>query len=158
MVVTGCISREGLRRAVDWKVLALIIGTIPLGLALEQQEVAARVADGLVAAASPWGPAALVAALFVLTAAVAMLSTNAAAAVIVAPIATQAAVLDLLSPRTALLAVAYGCSCAFMLPFAQWNLLVMAPGGYRAGDYLRVGVGMSLVMALTVIVLLSLLG
>ena len=53
--------------------------------------------------------------------------------------------------------MAYGCSGAFILPFAQWNLLVMAPGGYRASDYMKVGLGLSLVMGATAVAALSLL-
>lgn len=157
MVATGCISRQGLRRAMDWKVLALIVGTVPLGIALEEQGVSAAAADGILGIAPGLGAPAVLAALFLLAAAVAMLSTNAAAAVIVAPVATQAAFAGGVDPRTALLAVAYGCSCAFMLPFAQWNLLVMVPGDYRASDYLRVGFGLSVVTAVTAIACLVLL-
>lgn len=158
MVTTGCISLPALKRAVDWKILALIVGTIPLGTALDQQGVAALVAGGVEALGPALGVAGGVAALFLLAAIVATLSTNAAAAVIVAPVAVEAARVAMgLTPHTALLAVAYGCSGAFMLPFAQWNLLVISPGGYRAMDFIRVGLGQTLVMAATVIVVLSLL-
>ena len=58
--------------------------------------------------------------------------------------------------RDALLVMGYGCSCAFLLPFAQCNILVMAPGGYKTRDFVRVGAWMSLVMAITTIVLFSL--
>ena len=157
MVVSGCISPQGLRRAVDWKVLALIVGTVPLGVALQEQGVAAVAADGILSAVQGFGTPAVLAALFVLAAVVAMLSTNAASAVVVTPVAAQAALAGGLDLRVALLAVAYGCSCAFILPFAQWNLLVMAPGGYKAVDYLRVGIGLSLLMGATAVACLSLL-
>ncbi len=157
MVITGCISPQGLRRAIDWKVLALIVGTVPLGVALEEQGVAAAAADGILAAVQGLGTPAVLAALFLLAAVVAMLSTNAASAVIVTPVAAQVALAGGLDLRVALLAVAYGCSCAFILPFAQWNLLVMAPGGYRSTDYLKVGLLLSLLMGATAVACLSLL-
>ena len=157
MVVTGCITSQGLRRAVDWKVLALIVGTVPLGVALQEQGVAAAAADGILSAVQGFGTPAVLAALFLLAAVVAMLSTNAASAVVVTPVAAQAALAGGLDLRVALLAVAYGCSCAFILPFAQWNLLVMGPGGYKSGDYLKVGLGLSLVVAVTAVGCLSLL-
>ena len=56
-----------------------------------------------------------------------------------------------------LLAVAYGASCAFVLPFAhQCNLMVMGPGGYRTRDFARVGIGLSIVMAVTAVAVLAL--
>jgi di/tricarboxylate transporter len=157
MVATGCISFDGLRRAVDFKVLALIVGTIPLGAALQEQHVADAAATGILHLSAPLGAAAVLTALFLLAALMAMLSTNAAAAVIVAPVAGQAALAAQISPNVALLAVGYGCSCAFMLPFAQCNLLVMGPGAYRARDFLWVGLGLSVVMAVTTVACLSFL-
>ena len=50
----------------------------------------------------------------------------------------------------------YGCSCAFLLPFAQCNILVMAPGGYTTRDFVRVGAAMSVVMALVTILAFTL--
>ena len=67
--------------------------------------------------------------------------------VIVAPVA----VATTLDPKVGLLAVAYGASCAFLLPFAQCNILVMAPGGYKTRDFLRLGSMMTVVMALATI-------
>ncbi|MFV1959260.1 MAG: SLC13 family permease [Planctomycetota bacterium] len=157
MVVTGCLSRAGLRRAVDWKVLALIVGTIPLGAALESTGVASEVAGGILTLVAGHGEIAVLGALFALAAVTAMLSTNAAAAVIVMPGAVRAAGAAGMGPRLALLAVAFGCSTNFLSPFAQWNLLVMAPGGYRARDYLKVGVGQFLVFAAATLVCLALL-
>lgn len=151
MVVTGCISMSGLKRAIDWKVLALVVGTIPLGVALQEQGVAETVGRGIVLSVESLGTPALIASLYLIAAVAAMLSTNAAAAVIVTPVATAAAQVGGIDVRVALLAVAYGCSGGFALPFAQCNLLVMSPGGYRALDYLRVGLGMLLVVAVTVV-------
>ena len=76
---------------------------------------------------------------------------------IIAPIAAQVAAHGALAMETALLTVAYGCSCSFVLPLSQWNLMVMGPGGYQTRDFLRFGGGLSLVMGATVVVLLSIL-
>jgi len=157
MVVTGCISTSGLRRAIDWQVLALVVGTVPLGVALQEQGVAAAVGRGIVDSVESLGMPAVVAALYLIASLAAMLSTNAAAAVIVTPVAAEAALAGGLDVRVALLAVGFGCSSNFMLPFSQCNLLVMSPGGYRATDYLRVGPGLMLVSAVTVVACLVLL-
>jgi len=156
MGATRCISIEALRRAVDWKVIFLIVGTIPLGDALDRHHVAGEAAGLVRAAAEHLGDAGALSALFLLGAVLAVLTSNAAAAVIGAPVALQACAGGAIDVRHALLAMGYGCSCAFLLPFAQCNILVMAPGGYRTRDFVRVGGWTSVVMAATTIVLLSL--
>ena len=155
MILTRCISRSGLRRCMDWGVLCLIIGTLPLGRALEVHGIADIVADLMKEVA--WNDLSLFALLFLLGAAFSMLASNAAAAVIVAPVAVKAAAVMGVDMKAALLAMAYGCSCNFIVPYSQCNLRVVAPGGYRPRDFLRAGIAMSLVMAATTIVTLSFL-
>ncbi|MFQ5749980.1 MAG: SLC13 family permease, partial [Planctomycetota bacterium] len=82
MRATRCVSAAGMRRAIDWRVLFLIIGTIPLGTALASRGVAAAAADHLLAMVSGLGPPAVLTALFFLAAAVALTTTNSAAALI----------------------------------------------------------------------------
>ncbi len=85
-------------------------------------------------------------------------SNNAATAVILAPVAWMAAQGSGISPTKAFLAVAYGTSCAFLLPFAhQCNLMVMGPAAYETRDFVRAGLGMSVVVAIGTITLLSIL-
>ncbi len=156
MILTRCISRSGLRRCMDWSVLCLLAGTMPLGFALEQQGIASQAAGWLTAMSD--SPTLLFGMLFLLAAAFSNLASNAAAAVIMAPVAAQVA-LDVpgIETKAALLAMAYGCSCNFIVPYSQCNLLVMAPGGYGAKDFIRVGLAASLVMALTTILALEFL-
>ncbi|GJM45387.1 MAG: SLC13 family permease [Gemmatimonadota bacterium] len=155
MIGSGCLSIEEARRSIEWKVVLLIAGTLPLGLALETTGVAALAAHALLGATLPLGAPAVIGSLFFLAAVISVTSSNSAAAVIIAPIAAEVATRGALGLETALLAVAYGCSCAFILPMAQWNLMVMAPGGYQARDFFRFGIGLSLVMGATVVGLLS---
>jgi di/tricarboxylate transporter len=157
MIGTGCVRPDDARRAVEWKVVFLVAGTLPLGLALETTGVAAQVAQGLLGLTAPLGAAVTLASLFFLAMTVAVLSSNSAAAVIIAPIAGSVAASGAVGLEAGLLAVAYGCSCAFILPLAQWNLMVMGPGGYQARDFLRFGAGMSIVMAATTVAMLVLL-
>jgi di/tricarboxylate transporter len=82
---------------------------------------------------------------------------NAAAAVIMAPIAFNAALVLDLSPDPFLMAVAVGASCAFLTPIGhQSNTLVMGPGGYQFGDYWRLGLPLSVVAALAAVPLILL--
>ncbi|MEM7246069.1 MAG: SLC13 family permease [Acidobacteriota bacterium] len=146
MIGTGCLSLAQAYRAIDWTVLFLLIGTIPLGLALEQHGVAKTVAEGLLEMTGPLGPMALMASLFVLAAGAAITMSNAAAASLIAPIALVAARQANLPEGPVLLAVAHGCSCAYVLPYHQWNLIVMGPGDYQPNDFLRVGIPHSIVV------------
>lgn len=156
MLLTRCVSSEGLKRCFDWKVLALVVGTVPLGAAMEQHGVAAAIADGVEPLGALFGPFGLLGGLFVLSAVLSNAASNAAAAVVLSPVALSAALGSGVSPAAALLAVAYGASCAFVLPFSsQPMILVMAPGGYRTRDFLRIGVLQSVLMFLTAVGLLA---
>lgn len=156
MVATGCLSKPGLTRAVDWNVICLIIGTLPLGIALDQHGAASLAAGAVTGVGEALGPPGVIAVLFLIAAVMATLTSNAAAAVIMAPVAARAAGPAGIELTGALLAVAYGASCAFLLPFAQCNILVFAAGGYRTRDFVRVGIWMSLVMGVVTVLVLSL--
>lgn len=154
-LLTGCVTRRDALQSIEWPVLALIAGTLPLGLALERHGVAAKGAEILLAGTAGLAPAWTLAALFGAAAAVSLATSNAAAAVILAPVAGAVALQAGLPERTALLAVVYGCSCAFVAPFSQCNLMVASPGGYRARDFLRAGSLLSLVVAAVAVALLA---
>jgi di/tricarboxylate transporter len=156
LVVTGCLSRSALVRAIDWNVIALIMGTLPLGMALAEHGVAELAADTILGLSGGSEAGALI-LLFVVSAVLAVLTSNAAAAVIVAPVAAVAAETGF-DIKAGLLAVAYGASCAFVLPFGnQCNLMVMGPGGYTARDYWRAGAGLTVLVTVTTVLLLVIL-
>ena len=158
MVATGCVSLRGAQESIDFRILFLIIGTVPLGDALFQTGVAGMLAESLFPAGSSLGDFYVFGVLFAVSALLSTTSNNAAAAVILAPVAYAAAESSGVDVGKAFLAVAYGASCAFILPFAhQCNLMVMGAGGYRTKDFVRVGVGLSIVMAVTAVALLALL-
>jgi di/tricarboxylate transporter len=156
MIGTRCVTARGAHRAVDWRVLFMIIGTIPLGLALEETGVAARVAEGILELQPYGGKPLILLCLFLLSSVIAVLVNNAAAAVVLAPVAALSANALQIPINTTYLAVAIGASCAFTLPFGnQCCLMVMGPGGYSARDYLRAGVGISILMTATTVFLLT---
>ncbi len=157
MVFTSCLSIASARKSVDFTILFLVIGTIPLGIALEQSQVAAKMATAVLLLEPSVGVPGLIGALFVLAAVLSTTSNNSAAAIILAPVAAEVAAASPLDVSRAFLAVAFGASCTFVLPFAhQCNLLVMGPAGYSTRDFVRVGVPMSILMAVTTVTLLSL--
>jgi di/tricarboxylate transporter len=157
MVATGCVSLQGAKDAVDFRILFLIIGTIPLGDALFQTGVADNLAVALFPVGMNIGNFYIFGVLFSISALLSITSNNASAAVILAPVAFAAAESSGVDVTKAFLAVAYGTSCAFILPFAhQCNLMIMGPGGYRTKDFIKVGLGLSFVMAITAVLILLL--
>ncbi|MDJ0803470.1 MAG: SLC13 family permease [Desulfobacterales bacterium] len=157
MVATGCVSLRGATKAIDLRILFLIIGTVPLGDALFQTGVAGKLAATLFPAGMDLGPFYVFGVLFAVSTLLSVTSNNAAAAVILSPVAYAAAESSGVDVGMAFLAVAYGASCAFVLPFAhQCNLMVMGSGGYTTKDFVKVGAGLSIVMAATAVILLSL--
>jgi len=146
MVVTRCLTMEEAYRAIDWKVIFLLGGIIPLGLAMEQTGAAGWLADIVLAPFASHGPLVILAVLYIVTALLTEFMSNTAAAVLLALIALSlAGGLDV-SPRPFLVAITFAASTSFATPIGyQTNTMVFAPGGYRFFDYTRVGGPLNLV-------------
>ena len=140
MVLLGVLTVEQAYRAINWTTVILVGAMIPLSTAMDQSGAAAAMAETLVRVVGNAGPYALLAGLFVLTAILGQLISNTATALIVIPIAVSAATGMGLSPRPVLMSVAVAAAAAFLTPVATpVNLMVMGPGGYRFGDYWKLG-------------------
>ena len=140
MVLLRVVSVDGAYRAINWTTVVLVAGMIPLSTAMTATGAADLVADTLVGVVRSAGPYALLAGLFVITAVMGQLISNMATALIVIPIAVAAA-LDLgVSPQPVLMSVTVAAAAAFLTPVATpVNMMVMGPGGYRFGDYWKLG-------------------
>ena len=149
MVATGLLSLRLAYASVEWPVIILLGAMLPVGEALETTGGAATIAN-LLLDASAWLPSAgTLAGLLVVTMLLSNVINNAAAAVLVAPIGVALATALGASLDPFLMAVAVGASCAFLTPIGhQSNTLVMGPGGYRFGDYLYLGVPVTIIVAL----------
>jgi di/tricarboxylate transporter len=146
MVVTGCIRIEEAYQAIDWKIIFLLGGILPLGLALEQTGGAVWLTDRLLAPAMGVGPLAVLAALYITTAVLTETMSNNAAAVLLAPIAFSAARTMNVDPRPFLVAITFAASTSFATPVGyQTNTMVYAPGGYRFTDFSKLGIPLNLV-------------
>jgi di/tricarboxylate transporter len=152
MVLLGVISLRQAYAAIDWPVLILLGALIPVGLAIESTKLAELIAQATVALGQVAPGWVVLAVLMVGTMFLSDLVNNAAAAVMMCPIAIAAAHGLEASPDPFLLSVAIGASCAFLTPVGhQSNLLVMGPGGYRFGDYWRLGLVLeALIVAIAV--------
>lgn len=147
MVVLGCLNLRQAARALDLRIYLLIGAAFAMGASLQESGAAEMMANAAVNAAMPYGPAALLIGLFAMVAVLTNILSNAATAVLFAPIAVNAAIKFADTPEmenklavAAVMTVIYAANCSFATPIAyQTNLLVMGPGNYRFMDYLRVG-------------------
>jgi len=152
MVLARLLEPAEAYRAIDWSVIVLLAAMIPVGQALETTGGADLIAAQILAVAH--GQPSWLALGIVLVGAMALSNVvnNAAAAVLVAPIALGLSEQLGLAPDAALMAVAVGASCAFLTPIGhQSNALVMEPGGYRFGDYWRLGLPLSVVVTVVAV-------
>ena len=148
MVVAGVIRPAEAYDAVNWEVVFLLAGVVPLGLAMQQTGGAAFVA-GYVTLAAEAIPVLVTVALFYLPAGLlANVITPVASVALVLPIAVDAARRIGASEFAFALAVTFAASTAFMTPVGyQTNLMVYSPGGYRFTDYVKVGAPLQLLLA-----------
>jgi len=152
MVLTGLVGLEELYESIDMPVIVLLAAMLPIGQALETTGGSELVAGGLLEVARSVPLAATLALLMTAVMLLSNVVNNAAAAVLAAPIAIELAQGMDVSADLFLMAVAISASCAFLTPVGhQSNALVMVPGGYRFGDYWRMGLPASvLVVAVAV--------
>ncbi len=152
MVLTRLLDTSEAYRAIDWSVIVLLAAMIPVGQALESTGGAALIAGQILDVAAGQAPWVALTIILVGSMLLSNVVNNAAAAVLVAPIALGISAQLGLSPDAALMAVAVGTSCAFLTPIGhQSNALVMEPGGYRFGDYWRLGLPLSAVVTATAV-------
>jgi di/tricarboxylate transporter len=156
MVASGCVKLEAIYRVISWKAVVLIAGMLPLATALTKTGAAVLMANGLVAALGSLGPLAMLAAVFLVTALVGLFLSNSATAVLIAPVAIEAAQALHVSPHAFAMTVAIACCAAYVTPVSSpVNMLVMEPGGYSFGDYLKVGLPLLLLTMLITIALVA---
>ena len=126
--------------SIEWPVIVLLGSMIPLGVALESSGGTALIADGITGLAEGYSPVVVLTLLMIVTMTLSDVMNNTATAVIAAPIALDIANRLQVSPDPFLMAVAVAASCAFLTPIGHKNnTLIMGPGGYRFGDYWRMG-------------------
>jgi len=155
MVLTGCLSIEEAHESIDWRTVFLVAGMLPLGIAMESTGAARFIADLMLNALDGLGPLAALAGVYLLAALVTQPMSNAAAMVLVVPIAIDTAHSLGANHLAFVLAVVVGGVTSFLTPVGhKANVLVFGPGGYKFFDYARVGVLLTLVIfTVTMIVL-----
>jgi di/tricarboxylate transporter len=140
IVLLRVLTVEQAYRAINWTTVILVGAMMPLSTAMDKSGAAKLMAATLVHLVGNAGPYALLAGLFVLTAILGQLISNTATALIMIPISMAAAAEIGVSARPVLMSIAVASAAAFLTPIATpVNLMVMGPGGYRFGDYWKLG-------------------
>ena len=149
-----CIDMESAYRSIHWPGIILIVGMMPFAIALQKTGGVALIVQGLTDVAGGKGPHLMLLCLFVLCATIGLFISNTATAVLMAPIGIAAAHQMGVSPYPFTMIIAIAASAAFMTPVSSpVNTLVMAPGGYRFGDFIKIGVPFTLVVLAVSVVL-----
>jgi len=147
MILTGIMPLRQLYESVEWSVIVLLGSMIPIGVALEASGGTGLIASGIVTAAADISPAAVLVILMIVTMTLSDVMNNVATAVITAPIAVNIANTLHVSPDPFLMCVAVASSCAFLTPIGHKNnTLILGPGGYRFGDYWRMGLPLEILV------------
>jgi di/tricarboxylate transporter len=149
MVMLKMVPPREVYDSVDWPVVVLIAAMIPIGNALETSGAARMFAESIVNWTAGFPPVAILTILMILTMILSDFMNNAATAVVMAPLGWALAQHLGMNPDPFLMAVAIGASCAFLTPIGhQNNMLIMGPGGYRFGDYWRMGLPLEILIVL----------
>ena len=147
MVGFNIVPLREIYTSIEWPVIVLLGSMIPIGSALEQSGGTALIAEQIILLSEGYGPVIVLTLLMVVTMTLSDVLNNTATTVIAAPIAIDIASRLNVSPDPFLMAVAVAASCAFLTPIGHKNnTLIMGPGGYRFGDYWRMGLPLEIIV------------
>lgn len=154
MGLLGCVDFNSAYRSINWKTLILIVGMLPFSLALQRTGGVDLAADAVVGLVGETAPRFVLATLFVITAMLGLFISNTATAVLMAPVALAIAKDLGASPYPFAMIIALAASTAFMTPISSpVNTLVVGPGQYSFGDFVKVGVPFSIIAAIVSVLL-----
>lgn len=157
LLFTRCITTVEARRSIELNVLIVIASAFGISTALEKTGAAAWLADRVIGSVDQWGPIGVLAAIYLMTTILTEVITNNAAAAVIFPIAMASAQQMQVDPRPFVIAIAIAASASFATPIGyQTNMMVYGPGGYRARDFLKVGLPLNLLYMLVAIALIPL--
>ncbi|MFL7839117.1 MAG: SLC13 family permease [Candidatus Promineifilaceae bacterium] len=155
MVLTGCLTMDEAYRSIEWQSVFLIAGMLPMGIAMAKTGTAEYLSDMIINLVGDYGPQAIMVGLFVLTTVITEFMSNAAAAVLVAPIAITAAMQIGVAPQAFVMGVGIAASNSFLFPIGhQASVLVYGPGNYRFFDYTKVGLPLTILIWILLVLFL----
>lgn len=158
IIVTGVLSIEQAYHRIHWTTVILIAGMIPVSSAMTRSGAAEQLADTLLYFVGDLGPIALLVGLVLLIFVLGQLISNTATVLVVIPVALSAAADLDISAKPVLMAVCVASSAAFLTPIATpANMMVMEPGGYRFGDYWKMGLPLMVFYGVIAVLLVPLI-
>ncbi len=141
MILTGCLKTSEAYEAVNWKVVMLLAGVLPLGTAMDKTGTAELLANLMISGLADFGPTVLMSGFFAITLVITAVMSNNASAALLAPIAIQTATSIGVAPEPFLYAVTFAASLSLITPFGyQTNTMIYGPGQYKVKDFFKVGV------------------
>lgn len=151
-VIFNIVPIRDVYTSVEWPVIVLLGSMIPIGGALQSTGSTSLIAGGIVDLASGFSPVVVLTLLVIVTMTLSDVMNNTATAVIAAPVAIEIAARLDVSPDPFLMGVAVAASCAFLTPIGHKNnTLIMGPGGYKFGDYWRMGLPLEIIIVATAV-------
>ncbi len=155
LVVLRLLDPDEAYEAIDWRVILLLAGIIPLGIALQKTGGAVLAADQLIKLVGHYGPTATLAAVYLMTSTLTEFMSNNASAVLLVPIAIATADSLGVDPKPFLIAVAFAASTSFATPISyQTNTMVYTAGNYRFSDFVKIGLPLNLIFLVTATLLI----
>jgi di/tricarboxylate transporter len=157
LIAIGCISASEARRTVEWQVLVTIAAAFGIGTALEKSGAASAIVESTFGTFKELGPLFALAAIYLIVSILTEMITNNAAAVLLFPFCLETAEMYDASPRPFIMALVLAASASFMTPIGyQTNMMVYGPGGYRFGDFIRIGGPLNLLLGIVAMVIIPL--
>lgn len=158
MILLRVVTMEQAYRGINWTTLFLVAGMFPMSTAISKSGAGELIATQMVDAVGGLGPTALLAGIFAITVLFGQLISNTATALVMIPIALSAAAQLDVSPRPVLMSLCVAATVSFLTPVATPpNMMVMSPGGYRFGDYWRLGLPLVVLFGAVAILLVPLI-
>jgi di/tricarboxylate transporter len=155
MILLRVLTIKEAYESVDWRTVFLVAGMLPLGLAMQETGTAQYLADLMLDIFGPHGPIASLAGVYLLAAMITQPMSNAAAIVLITPIALDVAFGLDANYKTFVMAVVIGAATSFLTPVGhKANVLVFGPGGYKFTDYARVGALLTVILLIVSMIFL----
>jgi di/tricarboxylate transporter len=154
VILFRCITLEEAYEFIDWRLIILIAGMTAFGVAMEKTGAAEFLANWVVSWLAPYGITAIMAGFFILTVILTQPMSNAAAALVVLPVALHVAQDLEVNQRTFAIAIMLAASVSFIAPFEPSAILVYGPGRYQFTDFIKTGLWLTVILLIIILVLL----
>jgi di/tricarboxylate transporter len=147
VILTRCVDAREAYRCIQWPIIFLIYAMLAIGRAMETSGGAELIASTVVSVMGGFGPVVILAAIYMLASLMTEVVTNNAVAILLTPIVISIAGSIEVDPRPLIVAVMFGASTSFITPIGyQTNTYVYGAGGYKFGDFLKIGIPLNLIL------------